>query len=93
MVQYDSSAIYLIGGQRTSSEMSEEIWIIDPTKNFTFIQGPALLNSKRFMASCAKMKVNNTEIIVVAGGKHFSDEFNAYDSVEMLFPTGWVEGK
>ena len=93
MVQYNSSAIYLIGGQRTSDEMSEEIWIIDPTKNFTFTKGPALLDSKRFMGSCAKMKVNNTEIIVVAGGKHFSDEFNAYDSVEMLFPTGWVEGK
>ena len=93
MVQYNSSAIYLIGGQRTSDEMSEEIWIIDPTKNFTFTKGPALLDSKRFMGSCAKMKVNNTDIIAVGGGKNFSYEFDAYDSVELLFPTGWVEGK
>ena len=93
MVQYNSSAIYLIGGQKTSDEMSKDVWIIDPTKNFTLKEGPALLNSNRFMGSCAKMKVNNTEIIVVGGGKDFNDEFNAYDSVELLLPTGWVEGK
>ena len=96
MVQYNSSAIYLIGGQRTSSEMSEEIWIIDPTKNFTLKEGPPLLNSSRFMGVCAKMKVNNKEIIVIGGGKVFSenmDLFIAYDSVELLFPNGWVEGK
>ena len=95
MVQYNSSAIYLIGGQKTSKEMSKEVWIIDPTKNFTFKEGPPLLNSSRFMGTCAKMKVNNTEIIVVGGGNVFSENgtvFNAFDSVELLFPKGWVEG-
>ena len=93
MVQYNSSAIYLIGGQKSIDEMSQKVWIIDPTNNFTFKEGPALLNSSRFMAPCAKMKVNDTEIIVVAGGQDFNYEFNAYDSVELLFPTGWVKGK
>ena len=95
MVQYNSSAIYLIGGQKTSKEMSKEVWIIDPTKNFTLKEGPPLLNSSRFMGVCAKMKVNNKEIIVIGGGEVFSenmDSFIAYDSVELLFPTGWVEG-
>ena len=95
MVQYNSSAIYLIGGQINSNEMSKEVWIIDPTKNFTVTEGPPLLNSSRFMGACAKMNVNNTEIIVVGGGVVFSehgDVFNAFDSVELLFPKGWVEG-
>ena len=93
MVQYNSSAIYLIGGQKTSDEMSKEVWIIDPTKNFTFKEGPALLDTSRFMGSCAKMKVNNTEIIVVGGGRDFDESmWNAYESVELLFPTGWVKG-
>ena len=95
MVQYNSSAIYLIGGQKTSDEMSGEVWIIDPTKNFTLKEGPPLLNSSRFMGVCAKMKDNNKEIIVIGGGKVFSKNiypFIAYDSVELLFPTGWVEG-
>ena len=95
MIQYNSSAIYLIGGHKTSTEMSKEVWIIDPTKNFTLKEGPPLLNSSRFMGVCAKMKVNNKEIIVIGGGEVFSenmDSFIAYDSVELLFPTGWVEG-
>ena len=95
MIQYNSSAIYLIGGQKTSTEMSKEVWIIDPTKNFTFKEGPPLLNSSRFMGTCAKMKVNNTEILVVGGGEVFSEDgdvFNAFDSVELLFPKGWVKG-
>ena len=95
MIHYNSSAIYLIGGQKTPKEMSKKVWIIDPTKNFTFEEGPPLLNSSRFMGACAKMRVNNTEIIVVGGGKVFSENgvgFIAYDSVELLFPNGWVEG-
>ena len=92
MIHYNSSAIYLIGGQKTPTEMSKKVWIIDPTKNFTFEEGPPLLNSSRFMGACAKMRVNNTEIIVVGGGKVFGDGFIAYDSVELLFPNGWVEG-
>ena len=92
MIHYNSSAIYLIGGQKTPTEMSKKVWIIDPTKNFTFEEGPPLLNSSRFRGVCAKMRVNNTEIIVVGGGKVFGDGFIAYDSVELLFPNGWVEG-
>ena len=96
MIHYNSSAIFLIGGQKISTEISKEVWIIDPTKNYTLKEGPPLVNSDRFMGVCAKMKVNNTEIIVVAGGQVFSEEmdvFIAYDSVELLFPNGWVKGK
>ena len=98
MVQYNSSAIFLIGGIKskyyTFGELSKETWIFDPTQDFDYKKGPSLINTNRYMFSCAKMKFNNTDIIVVAGGRNHVNVLDIYDSVEIFSPEfGWKVGK
>ena len=102
MVQYNSSAIFMIGGIKTKhpffkwafGELSKETWIFDPTQDFDYKKGPSLINTNRYMFSCAKMKFNNTDIIVVAGGRNNMNVGEIYDSVEIFFPDlGWKVGK
>ena len=93
MVQLNSSSIYLIGGETAQNVQSKKTWILkDPMKNFTIIEGPSMLDTNRFTATCGKMRVNNTDVIVVAGGYNHSDYSNFYQSVELLYPSGWREG-
>ena len=107
MVQYNSSAIYLIGGYykieypNGLAHFSRETWIFDPKKNFEYQKGPPLINTDRYLFSCAKMKLhNNMTVIVVAGGLNISKiiykekESQIFDSVEWFLPTlgGWRQG-
>ena len=66
MVKVDSKTIYLIGGLQ-NNKISEKTWIIDPTNNFGFKEGPKM-NNARCLHSCATMKLNNKIFIVVLGG-------------------------
>ena len=99
MVQYNSSAIFLIGGIKSKypyifGEISRETWIFDPTQDFEYKKGPSLINTDRIMFSCAKMKFNNTDIIIVAGGHNQMNVGEIYDSVEIFSPDlGWKVGK
>ena len=98
MVQYNSSAIYLIGGYYkmeypNAAHFSKETWIFDPQKNFEFQKGPPLSNTERYLFSCAKMKLhNNQTIIVVAGGLNITKiiykqkESQIFDTVEWFLP-------
>ena len=102
MVQYNSSAIYLIGGYYkveypngahfSTLHFSRETWIFDPQKNFEFQKGPPLSNTDRYLFSCAKMKLhNNQTIIVVAGGLNittiiYKQESQIFDTVEWFLP-------
>ena len=47
------------------------------------------------MFSCGKMKLfNNTNIIIVAGGRNYTNVREIYDSVEIFSPElGWIVGK
>ena len=105
MVQYNSSAIFLIGGYYKleypdGARFSSETWIFDPKKKFEYRRGPNLLNTDRYMFSCATMKLhNNYTVIVVAGGLNISktifaeEESQIFDSVEWFHPTlGWRKG-
>ena len=99
MVQYNSSAIFLIGGFKfeflnNRGFLSGETWIFDPKKNFEYRKGPPLMNTDRYLFSCAKMKIqNNATVIVVAGGQNWSNKSEIFDSVEIFFPTlGWKSG-
>ena len=102
MVQYNSSAIFLIGGYYKleypdGARFSNETWIFDPNNNFEYQRGPSLLNPDRYMFSCAKMRLHNIgTIIVVAGGLNAShtifadEESEIFDTVEWFHPTlGW----
>ena len=94
MVQLNSSSIYLIGGETAINVQSKKTWILrNPMeKNFTITEGPPMLDTNRFTATCGKMRVNNTDVIVVAGGYNHSDYKHFYQSVELLYPSGWRKG-
>ena len=95
MVKFNSTTIYLIGGSMGVGTISKKVWIIDPTQNFTMTEGPSLGGNKykspksmEIFTSCGKMKYNDTDVIVVVGSR----EYLELDTVEILFPTGWVKG-
>ena len=93
MVQLNSSSIYLIGGETAINAQSKKTWILrDPMKNFTITEGPSMLDTNRFTATCGKMRLNDTDVIVVAGGYNHSNPKHFYQSVELLYPSGWREG-
>jgi len=68
MVQTAEDAIYIVAGKQ-EGEMTNKVWIVDPTNNFKVTQGPSLL-ANRYFHSCAAMKDDDTGSvkIVVAGG-------------------------
>ena len=107
MIQYDSSSIYLIGGNQIGDglddQISKETWIFDPTNEFSIKKGPPL-NIGRSFFSCGKLEINGKILLVVAGGRiaGSKEPINEYvttefvtDTVELLDPTsreGWIMG-
>ena len=93
MVKFNSTTIYLIGGSMGVGTISKKVWIIDPTQNFTMTEGPSLSGNKspksmEIFTSCGKMKYNDTDVIVVVGSRDYLE----LETVEILFPSGWVKG-
>ena len=93
MVKFNSTTIYIIGGSMGVGTISKKVWIIDPTQNFTMTKGPSLGGNKspksmEIFTSCGKMKYNDTDVIVVVGSRDYLE----LETVEILFPTGWVKG-
>jgi len=92
MVQVDDKAIYIVGGKQ-DGEISNKVWVVDPTDDFKVIEGPSL-KEKRYFHSCAAMEDTKTgaKMIVVAGG--FGPEQKG--SVEILNTTSpineWQKG-
>ena len=103
MIQFDEKSIYLIGGMQnyTRSNASDKTWVIDPntvlTNNeFCIRQGPSL-NQERSEFACGKMKLNEKNLLVVAGGNYLNSSGRAIalDSIEILDPLsdkGWIFG-
>ena len=51
-VKVDQSHIYLIGGHDSNENpLTDEVYIVNPLDNFSFIQGPSLLNGE-MMIQC-----------------------------------------
>ena len=50
MVKIKENAIYIIGG-RQNDNISSDVWIVDPTNNYTVTKGPSLKTS-RYEVSC-----------------------------------------
>merc|ERR1711973_888677 len=80
MVQVDYDAIYIIGGKQNGN-MTNKVWIVDPTNNWSVVEGPSLLND-RYFHSCAVMETGPGKRIVVAGG--FGSDGAPETSVETL---------
>ena len=91
MVLVNPKTIYLIGGFQ-NGDVSNETWIIDPTKDFQIKVGPSL-NIARNWHSCSKMRIKGRIFLVVAGGHNNG---KTLDSVELLDTTcpdkGWKTG-
>ena len=79
--------VYLIGG-KTPSGFSNNVWVTNPSNDFTFTQGPSLITSRGYH-TCSTMSIGANSIIVAAGGQPGS-----LTSVEILDPLSnqWVAG-
>jgi len=91
MVQVDYDAIYIIGGKQNGN-MTNKVWIVDPTNSWSVTEGPSLLND-RYFHSCAVMETGPGKRIVVAGG--FGSDGAPETSVETLdafTSNGWKKG-
>ena len=80
VVQVNSTAIFLIGGQLNGT-LTNRTWIINPKMNFTIKEGPTM-NHTRWYPACGMRKVNGVPQIVVAGGRDSNQ--GLLKSVEIL---------
>ena len=89
---YNASPLYkaavpTLGGD---TRVTNKVWVANPSKEFTFAQGPSLIDP-RYRHMCGTMSIGAQSIIVVAGG--LNNKYLA--TVEILDPLSnkWVEGK
>ena len=88
----DTGDVYLAGGLTYHTNRINNVWVSNPSNEFTFTQGPSLITA-RFEHACGTMSIGAKSIIVAVGGYDSSD--NLLASVEILDPMSnqWVVGK
>ena len=88
----DTGEVYLAGGLTYHTNRINNVWVSNPSNEFTFTQGPSLITA-RFEHACGTMSIGTKSIIVAVGGRDSSD--NLLASVEILDPMSnqWVAGK
>ena len=103
MIQLDSQTVYIIGGKQEWSGgvgpfhfqfNSRKTWFVNLDNNYDFSEGPSL-NKERILTSCAKMKFNGKEILVVAGGycKSLPNVGSSTEILDLSNPEkGWTMG-
>ena len=94
MVKLSDNKIFIIGGEQNGA-VSNQVWIVDPTKNFQISFGQPLRKSRKFF-SCATFEDDDGQSkIIIAGGRNPSE--SSMDSVEILntsVPNSqWIDGK
>ena len=95
MIKYNDSAVFIIGGDldEYGGPRSSNTWIIDPTNNFTIIDGPPLSKGKANMA-CGKMKIEGKTWLVV--GPYQNGPISQAEHLDLLDPLnvnqGWLKG-
>ena len=94
MVKLSDNKIFIIGGEQNGA-VSNQVWIVDPTKNFQISFGQPLRKSRKFF-SCATFEDDDGQSkIIIAGGSNPSE--SSMDSVEILntyIPNSrWANGK
>ena len=102
MVKLNDSAIFIIGGDNGKITSSEgflptadfQTWIVDPTNEFKFTEGPKL-NEVRYDSACGKYEDSGKTKLIVAGGYRYGN--GEMYSVETLDPSSpnnvWQYGK
>ena len=108
MIQLDSQTAYIIGGKHdglgpfnlgfvplnSQFNSSNKTWFVNLDHNYEFSEGPSL-NKARILTSCAKMKFNGKEILVVAGGycKSLPNVGSSTEILDLSNPEkGWTMG-
>lgn len=110
MIKVDQKTIYIIGGTNGQRVLAPAVangmmiftfshstttWIIDPTNDFDMKQGPSMNVERPSDPTSAKMAINGTIFIVVAGGTSYLCPYKK--SVELLNTSlpdqGWMYGK
>ena len=86
----ETGSVYLVGGNNGGSTYTNNVWVANPSNEFSFTQGPSLVTN-RGVHACGTMSIGAKSIILAAGGYnniHLS-------SVEILDPLSnqWVAGK
>ena len=93
MAMLNENAIYIIGGKQ-DGEISNQVWIADPTNGFEIKKGPNLNEGRYFMSCGVYEESDGVKKIVVAGG--INSFKNDTDTVEILAPftsNTWEFGK
>ena len=92
MVKLSDNKIFIIGGEQ-NGDVSNQVWIVDPTKNFEMHRGQPLRKGRRFFSCATFDDAGKTKIIVAGGG---SPSENSGDSVKILNPSlpnsEWTDG-
>ena len=101
IVKYSPEKVYVIGGETEEGTYSylptpsiNNVLIFNPMKNFTHIEGPAMIEKRNSHACALMSNSNQSKIIVVAGG--LGDDYtNSLSSVEIFNSTlnTWIPGK
>ena len=63
MVQVDYDAIYIIGGKQNGN-MTNKVWIVDPTNSWSVTEGPSLLNDRQVTEFRAKPSFHQRNFIL-----------------------------
>ena len=88
----DNGFIYLIGGGISSGYYTTNVWVANPSNEYSFVKGPSLITARN-SHGCGTMSIGDKSIIVTAGG--WDNDWNYISSVEILDPLSnqWVPGK
>lgn len=93
MVDLKNGSFLLIGGKQNGFT-SAQTWILKPSKNIEFMEGPTL-SAMRYHHSCVTMTDNFGHMVIVVAGGYNENRFSI-DSVELLNTTrmqNWETGK
>lgn len=87
----ETGNVYLVGGH-TSSGITNNVWVANPSNEFAFTQGPSLITA-RVRHGCGTMSIGAKSIIVAAAGS--AGGLTYLTSVEILDPLSnqWAAGK
>ena len=89
----ETGDVYLVGGRTSTEAAIKNVWLANPSNDFTFTQGPSLITSRE-AHGCGTMSIGAKSIIVAAGGMDSSIFPGYITSVEILDPPSkqWIAG-
>merc|ERR1712156_582368 len=91
MAKVDDDTIYMVGGKQ-DGEISNNVWVADPTNNFAVKKGPSLKDARYFHSCAAYEDSAGVKKIVVAGGFGPSGPLNSVEILDASTSNEWKYG-